>query len=73
MVKISVKVKPNSKAVSVEKTAENIYAVRVKAPAKDGKANAAVIEALSKFFDRPKSRITILRGQTGKSKVIEVS
>lgn len=71
--KISVKVKPNAKTASVEKTAENVYTVLVKAPAKEGKANAAVVEALSEYFDRPKSRITILRGQTGKNKIVEIS
>ena len=68
-----VKVKPNSKAVIVDKTAENTYTVRVKAPAKEGKANDAVVEALSEYFDLPKSRIRILHGQTGKNKVVEIS
>jgi hypothetical protein len=73
VVKISVKVKPNAKTVLVEKTGDGAYTVRVKAPAKEGKANNAVIEALSEYFARPKSRITILRGQTGKNKVVEIS
>ncbi len=71
--KIAVRVKPNAKTVSVEKTAENAYIVRVKAPAKEGKANEAVVEALSEYFARPKSRITILLGQAGKNKVVEIS
>lgn len=70
---ISVTVKPNSKVVSVEKTDEHDYTVRVKAPAKEGRANDAVIAVLSEYFGRPKSRVTILRGTAGRNKVVEIS
>ena len=71
--RVSIKVKPNSKTISVEKLNDGSYTVRVKAPAKEGKANEAVIEALSEYFDKPKSRIAILHGQAGKNKVVEIS
>ncbi len=71
--KIAVKVKPNAKAVSVEKTGERDFTVRVKAPAKEGKANEAVVEALSGYFDIPKSRISISVGHGGKNKIVEIS
>jgi uncharacterized protein (TIGR00251 family) len=70
--KISIKVKPNSRSESVEKAVDGSYVVRVKAPAKEGKANDAVVEALSEYFGLPKSRITILHGQAGKNKVVEI-
>jgi uncharacterized protein (TIGR00251 family) len=73
MTRITVKVKPNSKTELVEKISKNEFVVRVKAPAKEGKANEAVVEVLSEYFARPKSRITILRGQAGKNKVVEIS
>ncbi len=68
--KLSVKVIPNSKQAAVEKVGENTYTARVNAPAKEGKANEAVIELLSDHFDIPKSRITILKGHTGRNKII---
>jgi hypothetical protein len=71
--RISIKVKPGSKADTVEKAGDNEYIVRVKAPAKEGKANKAVIETLSGYFKRPKSLITILHGQTGRKKLVEIS
>lgn len=71
--KITIKAKPSAKQNSVEKLPDGTYLVRVKAQARDGKANTAVIEALSAHFDRPKSFITILRGQSGKTKLVEVS
>jgi len=70
--RISVKVKPGSKADIVEKVGDNDYIVRVKAPAKEGRANKAVIEALGEYFKRPKSMISILHGQAGRNKVVEI-
>ncbi len=70
--RLSIKVKPNSKTVSVEKLSGGSYVVRVKAPAKEGKANDAVVEALGEYFDKPKSRIAIVHGQAGKNKVVEI-
>jgi uncharacterized protein (TIGR00251 family) len=71
--RISVRVKPGSKADAVEKTGDNEYIVRVKALAKEGRANKAAIEALSEYFKRPKSLIAILHGQAGRNKVVEIS
>jgi len=70
--KITVKVKPNSKRTSVEKEESGQYMVRVNVPPKEGLANRAVIEALSEYFSIPKSRIEILHGQKGKMKVVEI-
>ena len=71
--KIEVHVKPNSRKPGVEKTAEGIYKVAVNAPPEDGRANAAVIEALAEHFGVAKRSITILRGHTGKKKLVEIS
>lgn len=70
--RITIKVKPNSKTDSVEKTSEGEYTIRVKSPAKEGKANDAVVAALSEYFGVPKSRISILHGQAGRNKVVEI-
>ena len=70
--RITVKVKPNSKTDSIEKTGEGEYTVRVKAPAKEGKANDAVIKALGEYFGVPKSRIKVARGLGSRNKIIDV-
>ena len=70
--RITVKVKANSKEESVEKTGDREFSVRVKSPAKEGRANEAVVEILSEYFDIPKSRIKIAMGQTNKLKVIDI-
>lgn len=71
--KILAKVKPNAKEERVEKISEREFLVRVKAPAQEGKANAAVIKLLSAYFDVPKSSIVIQSGQRGKNKIIVIS
>lgn len=70
--RISVKAKPNSRVTSVEKISDTEYSVKVKAPATEGRANEAVIEALSDHFKVPKSRINILRGAGAKHKIVEI-
>ena len=44
----------------------------VSAPPVDGKANAAVIKFLAKFFGVPKSSVRILHGETGKLKTVAI-
>ena len=70
--RISVRVKPNSKEDRVEKLNDAEYSMRVKAAPKEGKANEAVIKILSGYFDIPKSRISISRGLKGKVKIIDI-
>lgn len=70
--KISVRVKPNSKDERVEKVAEGEFVVRVKAPAKEGKANEAAVGALSEYFGVAKSRIVIVKGHNSRNKVVVV-
>ena len=72
-IKVLIKVKPNSKTNSVNKSSENEFVVRVKVPAKEGRANDAVIELLSGYFNIPKSRIAILKGRASRTKVIDIS
>ena len=44
----------------------------VAAPPVDGKANAAVIKFLAKFFGVAKSAVRILHGETGKVKTVAI-
>jgi uncharacterized protein (TIGR00251 family) len=70
--KIWLTVKPQAKLESVTELADNNYLVAVHAPAKDGKANARVVELLAQHFHTAKSRIRILRGETSRKKLIEI-
>jgi uncharacterized protein len=46
--------------------------VAVTAPPVDGAANAAVIEALAEAFGVKRSAVSILHGQTGKRKTVQI-
>ena len=70
--KISIKVKPNSKQNLVETIGEKNYVVRVKEKAIEGKANEAVIRLLSEYFDIPKAGIRVVSGTRSRNKIIEV-
>jgi len=77
MVKIQIKVSPQSKANKVEECKlddqENFnIKIRVTAPATDGKANKAVIELLAKHFRLRKSDIEIISGHTSRQKIIAI-
>lgn len=70
--KIAVTVKPNTKSPGVIRLSERDYRVAVREPAREGKANQAVIDLLACHFGVPKSAIKILRGQSSRNKIIEI-
>lgn len=72
VMRILVKVKPNSKKESVEKNNDTDFVLSVKSAAKEGKANEAVIKLLSRYFDLPKSRIVIKTGHKSRNKIIDL-
>ncbi len=69
--KISVTIKPKSRAEKVEKTNSG-YVVYVKEQPIENKANKALIKALAGYFDVPKSRIEIVSGIKSKQKIVEI-
>ncbi|MBI5021657.1 MAG: DUF167 domain-containing protein [Ignavibacteriales bacterium] len=71
--KISVKVKPNARKNTVEQIDANNFVVCVSVPPVEGKANEKVIELLADHFGKPKRCFTILRGTTGKTKIVEIA
>jgi len=71
-VKIIIKAKPGAKEDKVEKIDEANYMVYVKAPPKDGKANAAIIKLLADYFNTSQSLVEIISGHMARVKVIEI-
>jgi uncharacterized protein (TIGR00251 family) len=70
-VKTRVRVTPNSKIDEVVKEGD-IFLVRVKEPAKGGKANRAVIKLLADYFGVSQRQIVISSGFGGRNKVIDI-
>lgn len=69
---VKVIVHPNSKRPRIEKDLLGDLHVFVSAPPLEGRANDAVIEALSKYFKIAKSKLALKRGQKSKIKFFEV-
>ena len=70
--KIWVTVKPLAKIESVLRQSDFAFTVSVHAPAKDGKANARLVELLADHFHTAKSHIRILNGHASRNKLIEI-
>jgi len=70
--KIRVQVKPNSRESAVEKLGGAEYRLKVKASAKEGKANTELVKVLSEYFDIPKSAIIIVKGHKSRIKIVEI-
>jgi len=71
--KISVHIKPNSRhREEVVKNGDDTLTVYVKAPAIEGRANAAAIKLLAKHFKVASSKVKLVRGATSKYKIFEI-
>ena len=70
--KIFVTAKPGAKEEKVEATDSTHFVVRVKAPAKDGRANWAVERALAAHFGIAPSRVRLVSGAASRQKVFDI-
>jgi hypothetical protein len=70
---ITAHVKPGStKGPLVVDEGETGYTVYLHERAIDGKANEALAKVLAKHFGVAKSRVTIVRGHTSRTKIVEI-
>ena len=69
---LHIRVKPNSKKDELSIGPDGIIQVRLKAPPVDGKANKYLIGFLAGFFGVPKSKVTLLKGESNRFKTIEI-
>lgn len=69
--RLAVKVTPGAREESVTLTDDAVL-VKVRAPADKGAANDAVAELLARALGLAPSRLTLLRGATGRQKVFAV-
>jgi len=69
---IRVRVITNAKHSEVMSRVGSIVRVRIAAVAVDGKANAELLEFLAEFFGVKKSGVSILRGEKGKEKTVQI-
>lgn len=65
------RVTPRARKTGIERDGATIR-VAVSAPPEDGRANAAVAEALAHALGVAKSRLTLLRGTTSRDKLFRL-
>ena len=71
--KIPATIKPNSRhREEVVVGSDGTYVIYTKAPAIEGRANAAAIKLLAKYFGVAQSGVRLARGARAKHKVFEV-
>ena len=71
-VRISLRIQPGAPKNAVAGLVNGVWKIRVTAPPVEGKANRELIEYLSDVLDVPKSNITIVKGETGRDKVVSI-
>ncbi|MEO5761787.1 MAG: DUF167 domain-containing protein [Vicinamibacteria bacterium] len=69
--RIRVRVHPGAKRSKFEMRDGELH-IWVLAPAVDGKANAAVMQALSDYYRVPRTKVLLVSGETSRSKSFEV-
>jgi uncharacterized protein (TIGR00251 family) len=72
MTRVMVLVKPGSRQEEVTRLTDGSLVVKVKSPAKKGKANKRLIELLADYWQVSKSRIVIDSGVKSKRKIIRI-
>jgi len=71
--KLTVKVTPKSSESKIMgEMADGTLKIKLKSAPIEGKANTELINLLAKYFKTAKSNIEILKGETGKNKIIEI-
>ncbi len=68
---LSVRVTPRASRDEILRDGPELK-IRVTAPPEDGKANAAVTKLLAKALGLPKSRLTLIRGETSRDKSFRI-
>ena len=70
---IRVKVKPNARTSTLERTAEGEFVAQVRSPPTDGRANAELIALVARYFDCPRGCVSIKSGAGSRIKRIAIS
>ncbi len=71
--RLTVRVQPRASVdVVTGFTDDGLLRVRVTEPPVDGRANRAVERLLAKALDVPRSRVTVVRGATARTKTLEI-
>ncbi|MGA2450565.1 MAG: DUF167 domain-containing protein [Polyangiaceae bacterium] len=71
-VRFGVRAQPRARASRVVALREGDLVVQLAAPPVDGAANAELVELLARVLSVPKRDVEVVRGETARSKIVEV-
>ncbi|MEW6381041.1 MAG: DUF167 domain-containing protein [bacterium] len=69
---ISVRIQPNAAKSELVEIRDEVLKIRISAPPVDGKANKEFMRFLARVLKVSASQISIVGGQTGRSKVVRI-
>jgi len=72
-VRVTVHVQPGASATAVAGPHGDAVKIRVAAPPIDNAANLALVEFLAERLGVPKHRVRVVRGATGRRKIVEIA
>ena len=70
---MTVRIQPNARRNEIVGLYDDALKIKVAAPAVDNKANAELVEFLGETLGLPKSAIIIRRGNSSRTKVLEIA
>jgi hypothetical protein len=71
-VRFEVHAKPRARSSRVAGTREGALVVQLAAPPVDGEANAELVATLAKALEIPRRDVVLVRGESSRTKVVEV-
>jgi uncharacterized protein (TIGR00251 family) len=69
---IQVKVKPNARVSTLERSSDGVWLARLQSPPVDGKANAELVGLIADQFGCRKADVTIRSGAGGRMKLVRI-
>ncbi|MDD4931592.1 MAG: DUF167 domain-containing protein [Candidatus Colwellbacteria bacterium] len=69
---IKLKVFPGSKKDIVEVRGADSFAIKVRAPAEDGRANDSAISLIADYLGVSSSKLRLVKGHRSRSKILEM-
>lgn len=71
-VEVDVRVQPRASREAIVGIHDGALKIALSAPPVDGEANAALVAFVAKSLGLPKSAVTIVRGERGRSKTLRI-
>lgn len=72
-IRVSIKVRPRASRTAVRGVEGGALVIALTAPPVDGEANEALVDALARLLDVRRRDVTIVSGQTARTKIVEIA